>query len=307
MGLTAIKPLAITLQGEENWYDWIELVHTTANTARIWDYINPANEAAPQLMQALKEPVYANVHPPTETTPTVVFSDLTTNEAQEFSQLRKDFREKEQALLDMRALIQASVELTLFTYTRNCSTARDMLLNLKAEFCVSPAVRERQLQAQYSKLRAISSNEAIENWAKKWEDIYAKCKELKLPETQGVRPLFDIVAAIKTRMPGFYNVWYFNIREESKRPEPTTTVRELLSNLKDYLRDNESQNTPRGRNPAFAPSQNQGNQSNQPPPCVCGKQHWYSECVYINPAIRQPGWTPKPEVERAIKAEMNSN
>jgi hypothetical protein len=311
MGLTAIKPLAITLKGEENWYDWIELIHTTSNTAKIWDYINPTNEAAPQLLQTLREPIYAHVHPPATEEATIAFSDLSVNEAQEFNLLRKDFREKEQALLDIRALIQASVEPALFTYTRNCATARDMLINLKSEFCASPAVRERQLQNQYNRLRTISPNESIENWTKKWEDIYAKCKELNLPDIQGTRPLFDIANAIKTRMPGFYNVWYFNIREESKRPAPTTTVRELLSNLKDYLRDNESQPPPKGRNTAFATFQNQSNQSNQSnrslPPCVCGMKHWYAECFYINPAIRKSGWTPKPEVERAIQAKIDSN
>jgi hypothetical protein len=313
MGLTAIKPLAITLKGEENWYDWIELVHTTSNTARIWDYINPANEKAPQLLEALKEPIYTDVHPATQGQ-TVTFADLSINEAQEFNLIRKDFREKEQALLDIRALIQASVEPALFTYTRNCPTAREMLLNLKAEFCASIAVRERQLQTLYNKLKTIQPNESIENWAKKWEDIYAKCKELNLPDIQGVRPLFDITNAIKSRMPGFYHVWYFNIREESKLPKPTTTVRELLSNLKDYLRDNENQTPQKGRHTAFASFQNQGNQSdqgdqsNQPPlPCVCGINHWYSECYYLNQAIRPPGWTPKQAVERTIQAKIDSN
>src|ERR1700710_1730265 len=239
MGLTAIKPLSITLKGDENWHDCIELIQTTANTAKIWNYIDPANENAPVLLEALKEPTYATVHPATEAKPVVAFSDLTANEAQEFNLIRKDFREKEQALLDMRALIQASVEPALFTHTRNCPTARDMLLKLKAEYCANPIVRERQLLAQYT----------------------------KLPDVEGDRPLFDVIQALKPRMPGFYNVWYFNILDNSHNTS-TLTVRDLISKLKDYLRDNEGNIPARGRNAAFASFQDQedpdqSNQSNQ--------------------------------------------
>jgi hypothetical protein len=143
MGLTAIKPLSIILKGDENWYDWIELIQTTANTAKIWDYIDLTNENAAALYEALKEPTYVTVHLATTAKPVVTFSDLISNEAQEFNLIRKDFREKEQALLDMRALIQASVELALFMHTCNCLKARDMLLKLKAEYCANPIVRER--------------------------------------------------------------------------------------------------------------------------------------------------------------------
>jgi hypothetical protein len=42
-----------------------------------------------------------------------------------------------------------------------------MLLKLKAEYCTNPIVRERQLLAQYNKLKTISPTEAIEGWLQK--------------------------------------------------------------------------------------------------------------------------------------------
>jgi hypothetical protein len=46
-------------------------------------------------------------------------------------------------------------------------------------------------------------------------------------------------------MLGFYNVWYFNILNNSQNALPLK-VRDLISKLKDYLRDNEGNVPTRG-------------------------------------------------------------
>lgn len=206
MGITAIKPLSIILTGDENWHDWIELVQTTADTANIWHYINPANANAKVLLEALKEPKYTDVHKAIDADTPVTFSDLTANEAQEYQHLQKDYKEIDKALRDMRAIIQASVHQNLFTHTKNCPKARDMLLNLKAEYCANPIIRERQLLAQYHKYKSISPNESIDKWLQNWKEAYIKCKEINASEVDNDKPLFDLIEALKSRMPGFYNV-----------------------------------------------------------------------------------------------------
>ncbi|KAI1523059.1 hypothetical protein PtrSN002B_012094, partial [Pyrenophora tritici-repentis] len=52
------------------------------------------------------------------------------------------------------------------------------------------------------------------------------------------------------------------------------------------------------------PSQNQKPQAkhNHPPgKCICLEEHWYSNCPYINPAVRRAGWTLDPEIEAKFK------
>ncbi|MCJ1331454.1 hypothetical protein MMC10_008145, partial [Thelotrema lepadinum] len=41
-----------------------------------------------------------------------------------------------------------------------------------------------------------------------------------------------------------------------------------------------------------------------PETCPCGKQHWYTECYYLNPNIRPAGWKPTPEVETKVKETL---
>jgi hypothetical protein len=58
MSSTIVK-INITLEGEDNWFDYIDAVETTARKADIWEYINPeqAKEAIPVLVRPIEPQV----------------------------------------------------------------------------------------------------------------------------------------------------------------------------------------------------------------------------------------------------------
>jgi len=93
----------------------------------------------------------------------------------------------------------------------------------------------------------------------------------------------------------------------------------MIQEFKDYQRV--FQSTEEGRHSAFATYQgnnnpnsatntaNQGsNSGNQPKyPCVCGKNHWFSNCFYLIPSIRPKGWKPSAKIEKEIKEKLKSD
>ena len=307
MASSSITPLTVILTGDENWHVWIALLKTRAIEAKVWVYINPNNEEGSLLFTQLREPTLADVHQPQPAGSAITVSDLSTNEFTYFQSLQSKYEKKESALARMSSLIQASIEKNLVTYTLNCATARDMLLNLKAQFCANATVRERQLLAEYHKYKTISSTESIPKWIQNWEIAYTKCKEINASEVDGSKPLFDFISAIQEQLPGFHTAWYFRILREGD----SLKIQDLIQELKDYLRDLKPAPR-RGRHTGFASFQDQGSnpQSPQKPlfkPCVCGENHWYSQCYYLNHTIRQSGWRPSPEIEKAIQDKMRSN
>ena len=311
-------PLTVTLTGDSTWHIWVELLKTRALESDIWQYINPntLDRDLPSLIQPI-EPTFQDVHLVPEGQ-SVTVSDLTTIEYTHYQTLKFDYREdiklyreKERAMARMRSLIQASIDKSLITHTINCSSARDMLLNLKAQYCANAAVRERQLLAEYYKAKVLSTSELIENWLQNWEATYFKCKEINASEVDGSKPFFDFIHAVQERVPGFHSAWYFKILRDT---EGTLKIKDLVQEFKDYLRDLQPTRS-KGKHSAFATFQqddsNSANSNSNPrlsyKTCVCGSNHWFRQCYYLNPTIRKAGWKPDPEIESKIKEKLKSD
>ena len=55
--------VSVTLEGEDNWFEWIETVKTVAKRSHIWQYINPDIEVSE--LTTLEPPVrpkFEDVH-----------------------------------------------------------------------------------------------------------------------------------------------------------------------------------------------------------------------------------------------------
>ena len=225
----------------------------------------------------------------------------------------------------MATLIKNSVKQTIISFTYGCKDAREMLLNLKAQFCANPTVRKRRLVQEYRDACKITETANINTWIQSWEIAYQRCREVKAPEVDGDKPLFDIVLALQERVPSFYSNWYFRILREGD----SLRIRDLIQELKDYLRDARNTNTAVGsksHNTAFSATlqgnapdtQNQAlNQGNTPstnrrpnrptrptPKCICGQVHWYGDCPYLSSSAQTPGWRPDLTIQKAIETRL---
>jgi hypothetical protein len=329
--------LSVILTGDENWHLWIELVKTKALETNIWQYINPTDLEGAILTHIRPiEPTFETVHlRPQGSQVPIVLADLSPIEYAHYQELKHDYRDslkdyikKEEALAKMRTLIQNSIQSELITHTLNCPLARDMLLNLRAEFEANRVVRERQLLAKYHKAKRLSTTESIDNWIRSWETAYIRCKEINSSEVDGAKPLFDFIHAVQDRVPGFHTAWYFRILREGA----SLNIRDLIQELKDYLRDTNLDGSD-GRNTGFASFQNQQDlgsqltaqladqstqpaqlaaqlkQPHKPPKCICGELHWFNQCPYLNlqHSARYPEWSPDPTIQNLVNSRLNTD
>ena len=100
-----------------------------------------------------KEPTYSDIKPPAADKPPTEYEDLSQGQISRFNyqltrflNAEKRFLVQEQALLDIRARIQASVSTDAFIHTTKCPRAYDMLTNLKVKYCPNSRQREQQLR-----------------------------------------------------------------------------------------------------------------------------------------------------------------
>ena len=63
---------------------------------------------------------------------------------------------------------------------------------------------------------------------------------------------------------------------------------------KDSSKENENKTSFRGK-------------SIEPPECICGKNHWYSKCFYLNKKIRPSGWKADSEIQEKVQKAMKED
>ena len=106
----------------------------------------------------------------------------------------------------LRSFIQETITRTYLTYTFNCDTPHDMLVALKQRVVPTDQARKIELINQYQKLKKASGGQNLDTWLQQWEKAYKECKQLKLPDAEDNRLLYDILNAISGIAPEFANV-----------------------------------------------------------------------------------------------------
>ena len=92
------------------------------------------------------------------------------------------------------------------TYTFDCDTPYDMLVALKQRVAPTNQTRKIELVNQYQKLKKAPHSQNLDTWLQQWEKTYKECKQLKLPDVEDDRPLYDFLNVISGIAPEFANV-----------------------------------------------------------------------------------------------------
>ena len=143
MSSTIVK-ISITLEGEDNWFEQIDAVETTARKADIWEYINPelVKEAILVLVRLI-EPQVKDFFEDTDDTINgldeyTLLRQLTPEKTAQylsfmsnFDAREKRYRAKRSLIEDMRSQIQGSINKDFYIYTTDCDTIYDILVNLR--------------------------------------------------------------------------------------------------------------------------------------------------------------------------------
>jgi hypothetical protein len=96
----------------------------------------------------------------------------------------------------LRSFIQETITRTYLTYTFDCDTPYDMLIALKQRVAPTNQTRKIELVNQYQKLKKAPRSQNLDTWLQQWEKTYKECKQLKLPDVEDDRLLYDFLNAL---------------------------------------------------------------------------------------------------------------
>ena len=237
------------------------------------------------------------------------------------------FEKRQEAMEEMRSIIQHSIEATYLPYTYNCETPYDMLVKLKGVFAPKDHAREQECIEEWDSLTKLKKGTELEAWLLKWETTYVKCKGLNLPETSGRRPIKTFLGAIASISPAFVDNWDNKLVDNPSKAYEFSTV---IQRYRDYHRDTKHRTKPRGTHGAFATSaptapqfqgrpasdspgkdsQPKGQTQNQREPPKCrfhDENHFWSDCPYLNKAVRTADWIADKEIMAKVQKKLQED
>jgi hypothetical protein len=310
--------VAIILNGPNDWDEWIGVVKSKAIGTKIWEYINPSTAKAE--LSTLTEPNYplsSDVNP-AKTDP----DELSGAEKEQLKRLQAEYKRKislyerqETALGNMRTFIQETISRTYLTYTLDCETSYDMLVELKQRIAPTDRAREAEMINKYSKLKKAPKSQSIDHWLREWEKVYTECKLLDLPDVSRNRSLFDFLNAIASISPGFSDAWMMRVQEKQDAGE---TLPDLYKIVELFRNNRRLVNAQKGlpshsafpatyQGKPLSSSDNTSKTDGKPTfrrPCLCGIEHQFKDCPYIVESIRTKDWKPDPAIQKQIDEKL---
>src|SRR5271170_1633720 len=156
-----------------------------------------------------------------------------------------------------------------------------MLVALKQRVAPADQVRKIELINQYQKLKEAPDSQNLDTWLQQWEKTYKECKQLKLPDVQDDRPLYDFLNAISGIAPEFANVWTINIQMKLDSGDALPDLYKIVELFRNNRRLSNAQKGLATHGAFPASFQGQSIEKNEPEknePCLCGEIHRYKDC-----------------------------
>ena len=300
----------LMLSKPADWETWISNVRHQATSLDIWHLINPNIAEQPA---CLTEPIQPNV------TAILAITDTATRTAQfEIYKIRKEgykidyqnYEKQHKSLSEITAFILNKINADNNIYIRNTeSHPWNILRTLKQRLAPSSEAQKLSVEQDYHRLRKGPINQDIIKWVDDWTLTIARAKEVELAEVQGSRPVRDFLLAIDTKYPQFSGSYMMDL--EKGNPAEMDTV---IDHFRRHFEFRASQQGESSSHSAFQ-SNTTPNAPNAPntstfkgkpaaPKCLCGINHWYADCYYLNPNARSVNWKPISEIEAKVKEAL---
>jgi hypothetical protein len=65
---------------------------------------------------------------------------------------------------------------TYLTYTLDCETPYDMLVELKQRIAPTDRAREAEMVSKYNKLKKAPKTQSLDHWPREWENVYTETR-----------------------------------------------------------------------------------------------------------------------------------
>jgi hypothetical protein len=310
----------IVLQGQINWELWFFVVKRIAEAGDVWEYIDPN-----QLLRPLQKPerpvrpapiVNADGSPPTQPTQQALIQY--NQDLSNYYKDIKEYRRLKDKLGQVEAHITKTIQQDLLYHIKDKSNVRDQIKTLQELYSPTTADQEYRVQKAYEAAKVLHAQQSnIEDWCNEYLIAYNRAKQLDLPEVHGYRAHKDLVRAIKQVDAAYAasaSLDIFKAEEawNTNRNIPIPNQSQLSTVLADFLRYYRTTNSTEANihGGVFGATSN-GQESlynkkrlrddSEPSkPCLCGDNHFWGQCAYIDTSLRTRGFVEDPEKVKKV-------
>lgn len=180
------------------------------------------------------------------------------------------------------------------------STAYERLRALQEHLAPNTARRSRELIQKYKDLQETRRGKAVERWLDDWIKITDQMKTLKLPDVDGCRSQEDFIIAVKPLDDAWATMTLADLLAKDEEGRPVPSLRDYVARFRAF----HSRVSPRAAGlGTFSASLGMcdGNHEHKRPKCFCGEFHWFMECKYCNPRLRENGWQGDKDILEAME------
>jgi hypothetical protein len=216
-----------------------------------------------------------------------------------------------ESLTEARTLISNTIDDSLRVGMTKTMIVRDQLIELKALVGFSESTQEAKIREDLAKQGKSVKHNDLDNWLLKWNEIHAEVQMLKVQtwyDAYSVCRLF--INAIQSLCPAFHSYWLPKLinRDVYEREKSDISIPKLIISFREFY-DASSAAKP-VVSVAFPTLNGQplsGNRKLKDRKCLCGEEHLWMECPYLNPEVRSEGWKPDQKIAKSITKKRKDN
>lgn len=302
---TSVEKSPVILSSYSNWHNWIFLIRTTAKQSHIWDLVNPDIEEKPVCLH--RPDFLRRLHDQDQ----IDYE----NDKDVWKIEYLEWEKQEKALQHLTKVIQSSITESVLEVLQLCEDTDpwSLLHKLKEEYCPSDIQAEVEVEHLWQKQLQGPSSQNVDQWLLQWEKVSRRAISLGIYTRTDKKPQRDFLLSLRGLHPQFVTS---NLIDMS-RGKDIGTLGQLVADFRRIYTMEKLHKTPKGStHSAFstvsASSETQNSslkrkQQKQAPMCLCGSQHWYNECNYLNPSVRPQGWCANQQIKQAIDQKLASN
>lgn len=311
----------IVLQGQNNWELWIFVVKRLAEAGDVWQYIDPTKPHS--LLQKPLEP--------TRPTPTIAVNGaiLTQPSQQDLLQYNQDrssyykevkeYRRLRDKLGQVEAHITKTIQQDILYHIKDKATIYDQIKTLQDLYAPTTADKEYRVQKGYQAAKDLHARRSnVEDWCNEFLAAYSRAKQLELADVHGFRAHKDLIRAIK-QIDAAYSasasLEIFKAEDtwNSDRSIPIPENLQLPTVLADFLRYYRTTFSRKanihggvfgaklnGQQSQYSKKRSRDDSITPSKPCLCGDNHFWGQCLYIDATLRPRGFLEDPEKAKKV-------
>ena len=311
----------IILSSSDDWQIWLNQIKVFAKSRGVWEYVDP-DCATPKTATEPPAPRCSDVRSTAQSLRELGNDELTRwlLLTADHDMAMKRYEDVRGRLGEVHMEIIHTVSKPNQRYLVGRETARDSLRRLAKEFQARP-MSIQEFRARWCDMETNPPDGNLDNWLAKWHFLYNEGKALNAREVEQGWAAVDFLDAVKMIAPRFANEnfgitmcedidfpWLLRKFSKWKRLNPDQVYAPETTSNGDSGTTPEvptpnSFERPASEAPVGIAGQPKKSRRTGPS-CICGQNHWFSDCAYVVEALRPDPWL---DYDPEIKAKFDHN